>query len=427
MEESKARTITVRVIVRHSAECKHRKKGSAFRGCTCPKSLLIYDGSGSGKNWRESAHTRSWTKAEELAQQKRDEFNPEKQELKKLREKKQQEQIPIVNAVALYIQDMVTRLGDNGTCAMARSLLGNVDPQTHAILKNGHLFDWLDRLSPSERPANIGDFSPALLTAWRATWDFGSDLTTANRWTMVKGFFNFCDAQGWLEKNPCAKVKKVSVQKGNRTAIFTDEQYKSILAVIPDYDPENVPKETRQSWQRRLRTFVELLRWSGMAIVDAVLFRPDSISADGVLRYRRQKTDELAVVPLPNHLLKLLQDIPLEKDSIGTEQPFRTNVLLASDTARWSRRVGELFKLANITEVRTGIGTTRKPHVHMLRDSFAVSALRSGASLRTVSRMLGHSKTVTTERSYLPWAQELEAAHIEDARAALKKAVKSQK
>lgn len=417
MEEAK--TITVRVIVRHSADCKHKKKGTDFRGCDCRKSLLIYDGSGSGKNWRESAHTRSWARAEEAAQRKRDEFDPTKSELAKLRNKKDSEQKSIVEAVAIYLADMVARLGDNGTVSMARSLFGHVDPATNATVKNGHLFDWLDRLLPGERPTNIADITPAMLTAWRASWSFDSDLTAANRWTMVKGFFRFCEAQSWIADSPCRKLKAISVKKGNRTAIFTDEQYKKILAAIPQYDPENVPEETRKAWQRRLTIFIELMRWSGMAIVDVVLFRPDSV-VDGVLRYRRKKSGELATVPLPDHVLKLLKNIPLEKDSIGPEQPFHTNVLFNSDTARWSRRIDEVFRLAGISEMRTGVGNLRPPHPHMFRDSFAVWHLRHGAHLHTVSKMLGHAKTTTTERAYLPWVKELEDAHIADARRALK-------
>lgn len=419
MEGSKPlRTVTVNVVVRHGTACKDRKKGSSWKKCNCRKSIIIYEGRGSGKNRRESAKTRSWAKAEERAQEILDSFNPDKQELKQLRAKKERERIPVADAVGLYIQDMAARLGDNGTCRMARSLFGNIDLKTKAVIKNGHLFDWLDTLIPDARPVAISDFTSIQLSEWRASWKFDSDLTTSNRWVMVKGFFRFCEAQGWIEDTPCRKLGDVSVKKGNRTAIFTDEQYDKILATIPEYDPENVPKETRRSWQKRLTIVVELLRWSGMAIVDAVLFRPDSVGTDGVLRYRRQKSDELAIVPLPDHVLQLLKDIPLERDSIGPEQPFRTNVLLASDTARWAHRIGELFELAGITEVRTGVETVRKPHVHMLRDTFAVWHLRHGTHLHTVSKMLGHAKTATTERSYLPWVKELETAHIADARRA---------
>jgi integrase len=131
--------------------------------------------------------------------------------------------------------------------------------------------------------------------------------------------------------------------------------------------------------------------------------------AFGVLRYRRQKSGELATVPLPERLMALLRDVPLERDSVGTSQPFRTkDTALNSDTRKWQHRLGKVFTLAGIKSVRTERGTDRKPHPHMLRDTFAVGHLKHGAQLRTVSKMLGHSKTGTTERAYLPWVKELE-------------------
>lgn len=419
-----ASTRTVKVIVRHSAKCKAKDKGSDWPTCRCPKSLLIYEGDGSGKNRRVSCKTRLWVDAEKQAEEWRKSWDPNMQELKRLRAEKEAKQVRIVEAVALYTADMITRLGDNGTVAMARSMFGHVNPETKAVTSNGRLFNWLDTIPPKQRPEYVADFTASHITAWRSTWKFGSDLTAANRWMMVKGFFSFCEGQGWLEDSPARKLKPLSVEKGNRTAIFSDEQYSKILDAVSSYDPENVPEETRKAWQRRITTFIELLRWSGMAIVDAVLFRPDSVDADGVLRYRRQKTDELATIPLPDHVAALLKDIPLERDSVGPEMPFRSKTVLVAndDTRKWARRLMEVFKLAGIEKVRTERGKFRPPHPHMLRDTFAVWHLRHGARLHTVAKMLGHAKTATTERAYLPWVKELEDAHIADARRSLKHA-----
>ena len=410
-------TYTAHVIVRHGATCKDKARGSDWRKCKCRKSLLVYDGGGSGGNRYISAKTRSWEKAEEEKQKWLDRFDPEKQELKRLRDEKERKQVRIEDAVALYLADMAARLGDNGTCAMARSLLGDVDPTTKAVRSDGHLFRWLATLPREQRPAYIAEITPAHLTAWRASWKFG-DLTAANRWGMVKGFLSFCESQGWIADNPARRLKRPSVDRGNRTAIFSDEQYSSILDAVSISDPENVPAATRKAWQHRLTAFVELLRWSGMALVDATQWRPDSVDADGVLRYRRQKTGELATVPLPERLLILLRGVPLENGATEA-QPFRTTSNLTSDCRKWQHRLDRLFELAGITEVRTERGTTRKPHPHMLRDSFAVWHLRHGAQIRTVAKMLGHSNTRTTEKSYLPWCSELEAAHLADARQSL--------
>jgi hypothetical protein len=52
---------TVNVTVRQSVECKDGCRGNFWRKCRCPKSLLVYEGQGSGKNRRVSAKTRSFS------------------------------------------------------------------------------------------------------------------------------------------------------------------------------------------------------------------------------------------------------------------------------------------------------------------------------------------------------------------------------
>src|SRR5438132_4145998 len=111
-------TRTAKVVVRHSAKCTDRDRGGEWRRCRCPKSILVYEGGGSGSNRLISAKTRSWEQAERFAQEWRDAFDPEKQELKRLRSEKERQQVRIEDAVALYLADMIARLGDNGTVAM---------------------------------------------------------------------------------------------------------------------------------------------------------------------------------------------------------------------------------------------------------------------------------------------------------------------
>jgi hypothetical protein len=47
---------------------------------------------------------------------------------------------------------MLARLGDNGTVAMARSLLGHMDAETRSVEKPGHLFLWLEKIPLASRP-----------------------------------------------------------------------------------------------------------------------------------------------------------------------------------------------------------------------------------------------------------------------------------
>jgi integrase len=377
---------------------------------------LIYDG---GRQSRVSAKTRSWAQAEDFAQKLRDKWDPVKQELARLKAEKERQQVTIEKAVALYTADMVVRLGKNGTVGMAKSLLGHVDPQTQEVTKPGHLFSWLEKIPVVTRPVHITDLTPSLLTEWRGAWKF-EDYTAAQRWGMVKSFFNFCVAQGWIPDNPARKLRRIDYEKGGRTTIFTDKQYDAILEAVDSYEPENVPTVTRAVWQQRITTFVELLRWSGMALIDAVQWRPALVDDEGVLRYRRQKTGELATLQLPEHVVALLRSVPLERDSAGPGEPFRMKDFDAhSDTVTWRKRLQRLFTVAGITEVRNELGKARPPNPHMLRDTFAVWHLRHGVPLHAVSKMLGHGNPVTTAKAYLPYVKELEKATIAEARAAL--------
>ena len=417
---------TVKVIARHRADCPVKDQGLVgdlekfpkLARCRCPKALVIYEADRK-KQRMVAAHTTSWAQAEKQAQEHRDSWDPRLARLRELEAEKETKQTRIETAVGLHLADMVARLGDGGSVELARSMFGHVDPETKEIEKNGHLFDWLEKIPVATRPVYITDITPAHLTQWRASWKF-SDYTAAQRWGMVRTFFNFCEAQGWILDSPARKLRRIEYEKGGRTAIFTDKQYQEILDAIPGYEPENVPAGTRASWPQRILTFVELLRWSGMAPIDAVQFRPEWVDAEGVLRYRRQKTRELATVQLPEHVLALLRNVPLEHDSVGPDQPFRMKDFTPkADRITWTKRLLRLFELAGIKEVTNDLGRKRPPHVYMLRDTFAVWCLCNGVPLHAVAKMIGHSNPATTAKHYLPWVPELQAATIAEHRKAL--------
>lgn len=382
-------TRTVRIVVRHSSDCKDRRKGPEWKKCGCRKSLLVYDGT-SKATFHKSCKTRSWEKAEDFKREYEDSFDPEKQELKRLRAADEKKQKHIEEAVRLYLTDMIARLGDNGTVAGARHLLED------------SLSGWLATQVP--RPIHISEITPDHLIAWRHSWKLG-DLTAAVRWSGVRSFFNFCEGQGWVSDSPARRIRATKVSRKGRTGVFSDEQLTAIL---------NAARR-----DQRTLAFIELMRWGGMAITDAVLFQPEMIDAEGVLKYRRHKTDEFAVVPLPEHVLVDLRGVPLEKDSAGPAQPFRTkDTQIKSDVRAWQRVLKGIFDAAKITQVQTEAGAD-KPHSHCFRDSFAVWNLRHGVTIYAVAKMLGHSSVKTTERSYLPWVPELQAAHIAEARRVL--------
>jgi integrase len=403
---------TAKVIVRHNAKCKDRGKGIFHRDCRCRKSILMYDGVTRAKNGRltnkvVSAKTKSWDKAETIKQEWLDSFDPEKIELKQLRAKKEAEQVRIEDAVAKFDAENVNvkRLAKQ-TVWNYRSVLGYVDPETLQVKRDGLLFRWIGKRVP--RPVFLGELTQTVIGDWRASWTNYLDSSAKERWKNVKAFFNFCEQRGLLALNPTRGQSASKVAKGSRTMPFSDDQYTKILKAATD---------------QRLMIFLELMRWSGMDTIDAAKFRSDLVDDDGVLRYARQKTGENAVIPLPDHVVILLRDVPLAPDSLSPDEPFRTKRLSPeADARKWRSQLKLLFKSAGITSVKTDL-RVRDPGSKMLRDTFSVWHFRQGVPVESVAKMLGHKDIKMTIDAYRPWIKTLDDAHI----AAVRKTMKTPK
>lgn len=66
---------------------------------------------------------------------------------------------------------------------------------------------------------------------------------------------------------------------------------------------------------------------------------------------------------------------------------------------------GNLARSFQRVMARAGV----KGHLHRFRDTFAVELLRTGADIRLVSKLLGHTSIRTTEKHYAPWVAAFQA------------------
>jgi integrase/recombinase XerD len=173
-------------------------------------------------------------------------------------------------------------------------------------------------------------------------------------------------------------------------------------------------------YSAHLGAFMDLGRWAGMAVADAARFAPSAnLGANKVLTYRRVKSTQVAKILLDPAVAARLRSIPPEEGS-DREQPFRFPSI-SEDLSRgiWRDRFQRLCAQAGITKIETEIGTVRKPHPHMMRDTFAIDAITRGVSLENVSKTLGHATVEMTQLAYLFWIEKRLDHCIEDQRAAL--------
>jgi hypothetical protein len=80
IDERVASTFTVTVYTRHASDCP-KKNVPQWKRCNCRKYLYVYE---NGKDTTRSAKTRSWERAEFLAQAERNARDPVKRKLKEI-------------------------------------------------------------------------------------------------------------------------------------------------------------------------------------------------------------------------------------------------------------------------------------------------------------------------------------------------------
>lgn len=105
--------------------------------------------------------------------------------------------------------------------------------------------------------------------------------TTRRKHERLVGFFNFCIANDWIEKNPAARMKRVE-EKRVPTDYFTRQESERIVDATYAYGDWQGGHDFH-SRQRRLLALVLLMRWSGLAIKDAVTLERERLGSDGRL------------------------------------------------------------------------------------------------------------------------------------------------
>jgi integrase len=189
------------------------------------------------------------------------------------------------------------------------------------------------------------------------------------------------------------------------TMPLTDEEYKRLLDALYVANPRRWDgKKSTQglsaTMRERLHALFQLMRWSGLAIRDAVTLERAEIQHDAKGKlYRvttsRQKTGTHVSVPIP-------ADVAKELLALTNENPrylFWTGESGETIAKTWANRyIRPLFEAAKIPCDGHMLS-------HRLRDTFACDLLEKGVPLEEVSKLLGHESIRTTEKSYAKWVK----------------------
>jgi integrase/recombinase XerD len=358
-------TPLITIFVRHAADCKYQ--GDEFcKRCDCKKHLRWTQNS---KQYRRKTGARTWTEAEEKKREL------ENQLTGRAPEPTESQARTIADAVDVFRTDKQ-----------------NQDISEDVLAKYSRELDRLQTFAEKRGVYTVAALSRELLIDYRATWDelYPSSNTRQMVQARLKNFLRFCFDSKWVERIP--RLSPIAADE-SPTMPLTDAEYKHLLQTIPNCFPDSTKA-------KRFRALIQLMRWSGLAIRDAVSLRRDGLIFDKAKRMHRvvtsrQKTGTHVSVPLPpavaKELLGVLNGNPLYFFWTGNGEE-RTAV------SHWQDDFRQLFQDAKIPSAGNMLS-------HRLRDTFAIGLLENGVPLEDVSKALGHESVKTTERHYAKWVK----------------------
>jgi len=371
-------TPVVTIFVRHSQDCAYKEDEFSKR-CRCNKHLRW---SASGKQYRKSAKARSWAEAEAAKRKVEEQFKPPNERTPSAPEHKTLQQ-----AIELFVDFKTAEGLDSNLLKTYRREL-----------------ERLRRFMDQRTAFHVAETSLEHLTKYRATWieQYPSSTTRQKVQDRLRAFLRFCYDARWIDRVPA--LSPIQVEEPP-TMPLTDKEYEKLLA--------QCSKEFQPVRARKVHALIQCMRYTGLAIRDAVPLEQDEIQWDKKKKVHRivtsrQKTGVHVSVPIPGavarELLDLLNGNPRyvfwnrggfggrDSEKRGKEGKETTAVTTMQTDLR------NLFRAAGLY--------VENQHMvsHRLRDTFAVSMLSRGVPLEEVSKMLGNSLKVC-ERHYGKWVQ----------------------
>jgi site-specific recombinase XerD len=248
----------------------------------------------------------------------------------------------------------------------------------------------------TDRLANLSDIRADHVETWEWNRFFRTVHSARTNQERVRQFFAFFERAGLLPKNPTTNWKPVK-GKMNQVRGFTAEEYKAILDAVSlaGFSSELQP---------RVKALVELMRFAGLAILDAsTLERENLVLANGNYRVRlrcRQKTskkdhpqpiDNLVPARVGKMLIEVLNGNPRyvfwTGGRNGTDEEKRDGVKY------WQKIIRRLLDAAGLPNATS----------HQFRHTLAIEMIRNGARFEDVAAALGNTVQVVARYYSHEW------------------------
>ncbi len=358
----------ITIFVRHSADCKYA--GDEFcKRCNCRKHLRWTQ---NGEQYRRKAGTRSWTQAEEAKRRLEDELAGRKPSTDT-----PENRMSVAEAVKVFMQAK----NNDGLEPPTIQKLQKTCDRIRDFAENGGVF-------------MLENVTLIHLSTW--PWDRYLKTTHSLRTNQerVKSFFRYFHNAGVLAKNPAAAWKRMT-GKVEQVSGFTAKDYEKIVKVAEKTGP-------------KLHALVQLMRFGGLAIIDAAcLGRSQIIQKKDEYRVRlasRQKTSKKAqrqmidnAIPpqVGKDLLAVLNGNPRYVFWNRAGEDAATDVEKRDAVKYWQKQVRALLDKAGLPEATS----------HKFRHTLAIEMIRHGATFEDVAAALGNTVGVVAKFYSHEWAK----------------------
>lgn len=191
----------------------------------------------------------------------------------------------------------------------------------------------------------------------------------------LKAFLSWLHEKGATERDLRAMIHAPKVPRRLPHFLSVDEAVALLKSLRDRQEHENTERV------RRERLLVFLLYGGGLRVSEACELKWTNVIDSGRVLRVRGKGGKERLVSLPSQASDFLQSSPRTGEYVFGESPLSTR--LAYEMVRTAGAKAALVKPL---------------HPHALRHSFATHLLVSGANLRTLQELLGHSTLQATER-----------------------------
>lgn len=221
--------------------------------------------------------------------------------------------------------------------------------------------------------------------------------SVARELSSVRAFYKFLIRDGYLEANPAKLVPTPKLERKLPSYLTVDEAF----GLVESPEGGNF-KPTRD------RAILELLYSSGLRVSEISSLDVDDINLNEGLVKVRGKGKKERIVPVGGKAITAIRAYMSARSPVRAgarksgSQPAKVKSIPAQGTPLFINRLGgrlteRAVRRAVVDNARKSlIGKKASPHT--LRHTFASHLLQSGADLRVIQELLGHSSLSTTQR-----------------------------